>query len=43
VEAAFNSVINIINSIINYTLFLVTKWSPQGEIVKESIILLTTL
>jgi hypothetical protein len=27
-EAAFDSVIDIIDSIINYTLFLVAKWSP---------------
>jgi len=42
-KAAIDGVIDMINSIINYTLFLVTKWSSKREIVKESNILRTTL
>jgi hypothetical protein len=42
-EAAIGGVIETIDSIINRTHFLVAKWSPWGEIVKESNILITTL
>jgi hypothetical protein len=42
-EAAISGIIETINSIINRSLFLVAKVSPQGEIVKESDILITTL
>ena len=35
-KAAIGSVIKTINSITNYSLFLVAKWFPQGEIAKES-------
>jgi hypothetical protein len=42
-EAAIGGVIETIDSIINCTHFLVAKWSPWGEIVKESNILITTL
>jgi hypothetical protein len=41
-EAAISGVIKTIDSIINRTLFLIAKWSPSGEIVKESEILITT-
>jgi hypothetical protein len=42
-EAAISSVIETIDNIINHSLFLVVKRSPQGEMVKESDILITTL
>jgi hypothetical protein len=41
-EAAISGVIETINSTMNLTLFLVTKWSPQGEMIKESDILIIT-
>jgi hypothetical protein len=34
-EAVISGVIKTIDSIINHNLFLVAKWSPQGEMVKE--------
>jgi hypothetical protein len=36
-------VIETIDSTINYGLFFIANWSPQGEIVKESDILIRTL
>jgi hypothetical protein len=42
-EAAISSVIKTIDSIINHILFLIPTWSPQGEIIKESTILIITL
>jgi hypothetical protein len=42
-EAAISGVIETINSMINRSLFLIAKGSPQGEMVKESNILITTL
>jgi hypothetical protein len=42
-EAAISGVIETIDNIINHSFFLVAKVSPQGEMVKESNILITTL
>jgi hypothetical protein len=42
-KAATSGVIEMIDSMINYTLFLIASWSSQGEIVKESNVLMTTL
>jgi hypothetical protein len=41
-EAVISSMIETINSIINLSLFLVVKGSPQAEMVKESDILVIT-
>ena len=35
-EAVISGVIETVDGTINYSLFFITKWSPQGEIVKES-------
>jgi hypothetical protein len=40
-ETAISSVIKTINSTTNHSCFLSAKWSPEGEIVKESNILST--
>jgi hypothetical protein len=42
IEAAINSVIRTIDNMINRSFFLVAKGSPQGEMVKESDILIIT-
>lgn len=41
-EATTSDVIEIIDSMINYKLFLVAEWSPQGKLVKASDILIIT-
>jgi hypothetical protein len=41
-EAAISGVIESIDSTINYSLFLITKWLSYEEIAKESNILITT-
>jgi hypothetical protein len=38
-ETAISGVIETIDSTTNHSYFLLAKWSPQGEIVKESSIL----
>jgi hypothetical protein len=35
-ETAISGMIETIDSITNHSYFLLTKWSPQGEMVKES-------
>jgi hypothetical protein len=35
-ETAISDVIETIDSTTNHSYFLLAKWSPQGEIVKES-------
>jgi hypothetical protein len=35
-ETAISGVNKTIDSITNHSFFLITKWSPEGEIVKES-------
>jgi hypothetical protein len=40
-EAAINGVIITIDNMINYSLFLIAKWSSSGEMAKESDILIT--
>ena len=35
-EAVIGGVIETIDSITNYSLFLIAKWFPEGELVKES-------
>ena len=40
-ETAIGGVIEIINSTTNHSYFLLAKWSPYKEIVKESNILST--
>jgi hypothetical protein len=41
-KIAISGMIETIDSIINYSLFLVAKWPPKREIAKESGILTTT-
>ncbi len=41
-KATISSVIKTIDNTINRSLFLVAKGSPQGEIVKESDVLIIT-
>lgn len=41
-EAAISGVIEMINSMINHKLFLISKWSPQEEMGEESAILTTS-
>jgi hypothetical protein len=41
-QAAIGDVIETIDSITNHSLFLITKWFPEGELIKESNILITT-
>jgi hypothetical protein len=42
-KTAIGSVTKTIDSITNHSLFLITKWSPEGEIVKKNNILIITL
>ncbi len=42
-KGVISDVIETVNSIVNYSLFLLAKGSPQGEMVKESDILIITL
>jgi hypothetical protein len=41
-EAVIGDVIEMIDNTVNYSLFFITKWSPQGEIVKENDMLIRT-
>lgn len=41
-ETAISGVNETIDSITNHSFFLIAKWSPEGEIVKESNKLTTT-
>jgi hypothetical protein len=42
-ETAISDINETIDSITNYSFFLIAKWSSKGEIVKESDKLITTL
>ena len=42
-EAVIGDMIDMVDSTINYSLSFITKWSPWGEIVKESNISIRTL